>query len=90
MGLNIKALDVEAAVGKLARLTRVSKTEAVRRAVTRELEQIEPDLVREDRIRLAKKWLEEEVWPNLPPGVLGRGVTKEEREKILGYGPDGV
>ena len=38
--------------------------------------------------RLAR-FLAAEVWPALPPGVLGRPVTREERERILGYGPQG-
>jgi antitoxin VapB len=37
-----------------------------------------------------KKYLEQEVWPTIPKEVLGKRVTKREREKILGYGPHGV
>lgn len=36
------------------------------------------------------RFLEREVWPALPPDVLGKPITKEEREAILGYGPYGV
>ena len=31
--------------------------------------------------------LEEEIWPRIPKRLLGRGVTKQEREEILGYTP---
>jgi prevent-host-death family protein len=31
--------------------------------------------------------LEEEIWPRVPKGLLGKGVTKQEREQILGYAP---
>ena len=31
--------------------------------------------------------LEQEVWPRIPERLLGKGVTKEEREEILGYTP---
>jgi hypothetical protein len=34
-------------------------------------------------------YLEREVWPNIPADVLGKKVTKREREEILGIGPDG-
>ena len=35
-------------------------------------------------------YLEREVWPKLPPGVRGRGISKEEEEETIGFGPDGV
>jgi prevent-host-death family protein len=31
--------------------------------------------------------LEEEIWPRIPQRLLGKGVTKQEREEILGYAP---
>ena len=31
-----------------------------------------------------------EFWATLPKGVLGKKITKKERERILGYGPHGV
>jgi hypothetical protein len=31
--------------------------------------------------------LEEEIWPRIPKRLLGKGVTKQEREEILGYAP---
>jgi hypothetical protein len=30
-----------------------------------------------------------QIWSRLPPGVRGTRITKEEREELLGYGPDG-
>ena len=35
------------------------------------------------------EWLEQNIWSKLPPGVRGVRITKEEREEILGYGPNG-
>ena len=29
-------------------------------------------------------------WATLPKGVLGKRISKKERERILGYGPHGV
>lgn len=34
--------------------------------------------------------LEREVWPKVPSELLGRGLTREEQEELLGFGPDGV
>jgi antitoxin VapB len=36
------------------------------------------------------RYLEEEVWPKAPPGQLGRRLSREEEDAILGYGPDGA
>jgi hypothetical protein len=35
-------------------------------------------------------FLENEIWSNIPRKLLGRPVTKKEREAILGYGRGGV
>lgn len=64
---------------KLARLG--SRVRAVVRLQRRETAQ-----ERRERLR---RVLEEEIWPNIPPDVLGKKITKAEREEILGYGPDG-
>ena len=36
------------------------------------------------------EFLEREVWPNMPASELGRTLTREEEDEILGFGPDGV
>lgn len=33
------------------------------------------------------RYLAEEVWPKAPPGQLGRRLSREEENEILGYGP---
>ena len=33
--------------------------------------------------------LEKEIWPQIPPDLIGRGPTKKEREELLGIGEDG-
>ena len=37
-----------------------------------------------------RRLLEESIWPRIPPGRLGVRLDKRERERILGYGVDGV
>ena len=36
------------------------------------------------------RFLEEEIWPLIPPDQLGKPLSKAEREQILGFGEDGV
>lgn len=44
----------------------------------------------EQRGERFRKFLEDEVWPHIPPEERGKPITKEEQEEILGFGPDGV
>ncbi|HZU18656.1 MAG TPA: hypothetical protein VFD01_18895 [Candidatus Dormibacteraeota bacterium] len=37
-----------------------------------------------------RRFLEHEVWPQVPADVLGRPLSREDREAILGYRPGGV
>lgn len=36
------------------------------------------------------RFFAEEIWALLPAGQRGRAVSRQERESILGYGPEGV
>jgi len=38
----------------------------------------------------AIRLIESRIWPFIPADVLGKPVSKEEKEAILGYGPEGV
>jgi hypothetical protein len=35
------------------------------------------------------EYLQREVWPHILPEYRGKTMTKEEREEILGIGPNG-
>jgi antitoxin VapB len=37
-----------------------------------------------------RRFLETEVWPLIPAEELGRRISREEEEQILGYGQEGV
>jgi antitoxin VapB len=82
MALNIKDPEAERLATEVAGMTGESKTAAVRTALRE----------RKDRLDLASgsghsrllRWLEEEVWPNLPPEA-GIPLTKKEEEALLGY-----
>ena len=87
MALNIKNVEVERLAGEVAHLAYETKTEAVRRALVE----------RRARLRAGKhggrkslrEYLEQNVWPMMPAGELGRVISREEEDHVLGYGPEG-
>ena len=89
MALNIKNVDVERLAEELARLTGESKTEAIRKALEERRRRLKgPSLA--DRRRRVLRLLETRIWPSIPKKELGRRISKQEKEAILGYGPGGV
>jgi hypothetical protein len=48
------------------------------------------DVEIEDRRAKMRRFLEEEVWPTVPEGVLGKKTSREEEDAILGYEDQGV
>ena len=90
MALNIKNPEVERLAAEVAALTGESKTEAVRQALDerpRRLRVRLPDGARADRV---ERFLAREIWSKVPPDKLGCPPSREERERILGLGADGV
>jgi antitoxin VapB len=90
MALSIKSPEVERLVEALAEMTGESKTEAVRRAVSERSARLSLQTGRRERGSDFLRYLAEEVWPKAPPGQLGRRLSREEEDEILGYGPEGV
>jgi antitoxin VapB len=90
MALSIKSPEVEKLVEALAAMTGESKTEAVRRAVAERRDRLSLQHTRRERGTDFLRYLAEEVWPKAPLGELGRRLTREEEDEILGYGPEGV
>lgn len=89
MALNIKNPEVERLATEVAELAHETKTEAIRKALVDRKNNLEAERATKRTKRL-REYLEQYVWPNIPPELRGKGITKEEREEILGYGPDGV
>jgi antitoxin VapB len=89
MALNIKNLDVERLAAEIARLTGESKTEAIRRALVERRQRLKGPGVKERRARVLR-FLRSKVWPSIPKRELGRRLTRDEEDALLGYGPDGV
>jgi antitoxin VapB len=90
VALNIKNREVEQLVDEVAKIAGESKTEAVRKALQERRERLAFQVPPRDRRAEVMRYLEREVWPKIPTELLGRGLTKEEQEEILGYGPEGV
>jgi len=89
MALNIKNAEVESLAAEVAKLARESKTEAIRVALKERafrLKSYRGKLTRGERIDAALERFREEF----PNGDFGLPLTKEEEERILGFGPDGV
>jgi antitoxin VapB len=90
VALNIKNEAVERLVAEVARLAGESKTEAVRRALEERKARLAYRLVDGDRASRLRRFLETEVWPRIPAEELGRRMTREAEDEILGYGKEGV
>ncbi len=90
MPLNIKNLEVERLVAEVAALTGESKTEAVRKALQERRARLAFSESGDNRAARLQRFLEQEVWPAMPETELGRRLTHEEEEKILGFGAQGV
>jgi antitoxin VapB len=90
MALNIKNSEVERLAAEVAQLANETKTEAIRRALEDRKARLESRETLEEKRKRIMHYMETEVWPNIPPELLGKTITKEEREEMLGYGPDGV
>ena len=89
MPLNIKNTEVERLAAEVARLTGESKTEAIRRALQERRRRLKGSSAADRRARVVK-FLETRIWPTIPKSQLGRRLTREEEDAILGYGPTGV
>jgi antitoxin VapB len=92
MALNIKDKETEALVAEIAALTGETKTGAVRQAARERLERLRLQSGRPNPRRDAESMRQflEELRSDIPKELLGKTITKAEREEILGYGPDGV
>ncbi|MDR7300385.1 type II toxin-antitoxin system VapB family antitoxin [Haloactinomyces albus] len=90
MALNIKDSVTEQMATEVAELAGETKTQAVRHG----LEELRERLLKErrcsERGARLERFLEYEAWPQVPADVLGQPMTRDEREEILGYGPEGV
>ena len=90
MAMNIKDPQTEALAAEVAALANETKTQAVRTALQERKERLQSRRRRHARGQRIDRFLEDEAWPQIPEAVLGRPVSKAERETILGYGSEGL
>lgn len=88
MALNIKDPDTEQLAAKVAALAGETKTRAINIALHERLDRL--TAAGQARTERLHRFLTDEAWPQIPETVLGTGLSKEQREAILGYGPEGV
>jgi len=89
MALNIKDPEAERLAAEVAALSGESKTRAVRVALEERKRRLLRRRARPGADGL-RRFLVEEAWPQVPQEALGRPLSREEREAILGYGPEGA
>lgn len=89
MPLNIKNVEVETLIDEVVALTGESKTEAVKKALLERKAKLDLTSNKPKAQRLLA-FLKNEVWPHLPDELRSKGISQEEQDEILGYGPDGV
>lgn len=90
MTLSIKDPETERLAAEVARLAGESKTEAVHNALAERRERLAVQTGRRDRRADLLRLLEEQIWPAVPQKLRGKRVSRRERERILGYGKEGV
>jgi antitoxin VapB len=89
MPLNIKNAEVERLATEVARLTGESKTDAIRRALEERRRRLRSHSTVQQRAGVLR-FLEETVWRTQPKSEMGRRLSREEEDEMLGYGPTGV
>ena len=89
MGLNIKNADVERLAAEVAKLAHETKTEAIRRALLERRARLRAKVGRPAARMGLRAYLEKNVWPMMPPAEMGRVLSREQEDHILGYGPEG-
>lgn len=90
VALNIKNAEVERLAEEASRLAGETKTEAIRKALEERLGRLRLRLVKRDRETDLLRYLERDVWPNVPRKALGKSLSRREEDRILGYGAEGV
>lgn len=90
MALNIKDRETEALAAEAALLAGETKTRAVKVALQERIARLRLRTSSGGRAERVRRFLDEEVWPQVPPEVRGVPISRDEREEILGYGPEGV
>ena len=90
MALNIKDRETDQLATEVAALAGETKTRAVKVALQERKERLSRQASQRQRADGLRRFLEEELWPQVPSEILGKPLTRAEREAILGYDEIGV
>jgi len=90
MPLNLKNPEVERLATEVASLAGETKTEAIRRALEERRQRLVQRRGTQNRSARTIRFLEDEVWSQVPDAQLGRHLDPAEEDAILGYGPEGA
>jgi antitoxin VapB len=85
MGLNIKNTEVERLATEVAGMAHETKTEAIRRALLERRARLRARLAVPKARRSLREYMERDVWPLVPASELGRVLSGEEEDRILGH-----
>jgi antitoxin VapB len=85
MSIHINNSSVEKLLNEITQMTGESPTEAVRKALEERRHRLTTQTMTHDEARLLS-FLQKEVWLQIPTDQQGVRLTKEEEERILGYG----
>jgi antitoxin VapB len=90
MALTIKNPEVERLADEVARLSGQNKTQAIRVALEERRDRLATRISPEARSVQRRRFLEREIWADIPVELLDTPHDDELDDRILGYGPDGV
>ena len=89
MALNIKDPETERLAAEVAALAGESKTRAVRVALAERRDRLHAWSGESELDRLLR-FMQDEIWPQIPDSERGVVLTKADRDEILAFGPDGT
>ena len=89
MGMNIKNPEVEQLAAEVAMIADENKTEAIRKALLERRARLRARAGKLVQRKSLRDYMDRNVWPLIPQTELGRVLTRDEEDKILGYGPQG-
>jgi antitoxin VapB len=90
MALTIKNAEVERLAEEVARLSGQNKTQTIRQALEEKRDRLALRPDPQARAAQRRRFLEREIWADIPENILGKPHDSAVEDEILGYGPDGV
>ena len=90
MALNIKNKEVEKLAAEVAALTGETKTEAIGKALAERKNRLAFQVREKNKKEKLIAFLESEIWPSIPRDMMGKGLSRKEEDRLLGYGREGI